>query len=53
MKIGKNKYWCGWCDLIIEQVVNKSDGKGAVSDQVKCPKCLNYVPQKTRAEMKK
>ena len=55
MKIGDNKYMCGFCGKIIEVVVSKRKGagkKGTATSQIKC-KCGNYINQKTSENMKK
>lgn len=39
------RYDCGYCQHTFEQVVRKSLGgkKTIVSDQVKCPRCGNFL----------
>jgi len=51
MKIGDNKYKCGFCGTIVKQQVNKVLGhgkKGRATDQVGCPKCGNLISQKSK-----
>ena len=51
MKVGNNKYKCGFCGKVIIQEVNKRYGqgrKGVATDQIKC-ECGNYVSQKENA----
>jgi len=40
------KYNCQWCKNEFSQFVTYkgNDKKGAVSSQVKCPNCLNFIP---------
>jgi len=38
------EYKCGWCQWIFERAVRVgSVDKQRVSDQVKCPKCNNFL----------
>ena len=43
------KYKCRWCGHSFEKAVGssggdkKNDNKKIVSDQVKCPKCQNFI----------
>jgi len=43
------EYKCGWCKYEFEQSVDYVKGmsgskKNAVSDQVRCLRCLNFIP---------
>ena len=55
MKISEGKYLCPWCNIIVEQRVNKTEKsgkKGGGSDMVRCPKCSSLISQKTDLEMR-
>lgn len=58
----EREYNCPWCNTVFKQFIiydpnfdsstMKQKKKGIISTQVKCPKCLNFIPTWKKEEIK-